>query len=240
MWSIYFLILAVLNTMLLVWAWRLWGRVPRGLLAMVVAPVLFLPYDNLIIALGRWIGEGDLLQALNWPRFAAHALITPLWVIAAGSMARLAGLRWAQPKAVMAAWCVVATALIVVLDLPKLIALELHPACFADTLRYAESVSASQLCASTQAVIPSSGPPIAAIVAVVALVGVGAAVWRAARWPWLFAGAGVMFITAAAPTSLVGPGIGSLGEVVLAAALLATAQHLSRTKLGQPVAAPAA
>lgn len=230
MWTLYFVVLAVLNTALVVWAWRLWGRVPRGALAVIVAPIVFLPYDNLIIALGHAIGEGDLLRALNWPRFAAHALVTPVWIIAAGALARQAGLRWAQPKWVMALWCVAATALIVALDIPKLINLELHPACFADTLRYAESVPASQLCHSAQTVVPSSGPPIAAIASVLAVLGVSVFIWRAKRWPWLFAGAVAMFIAAAAPASVVGPGIGSLGEVFLGAALLATTQHLSRAQ----------
>jgi hypothetical protein len=40
-------------------------------------------YDNLMIALGSYIGAGPLLQALTIPHFAGHALITPIWIAAA-------------------------------------------------------------------------------------------------------------------------------------------------------------
>lgn len=228
MWTAIFILLAALNLALLIWGLRLYRRVPAGGLTMLLLPILFLPYDNAIVALGRFIGEGNLLRDLNWPRFAAHALLTPLWIIAAGALARQAGLGWARSRWVMGAFCVLATGLIVLLDIPKLLTLQLHPACFADTVRYADSVSASQLCSPTQPVTAGGGPPIAAIIAIVVLLVVSVLVWRKARWPWMFAGAVVMFLTAAAPPSLVGPGVGSMGEVGLGAALLATTWHLSR------------
>ncbi|MDW8325275.1 MAG: hypothetical protein RMK99_01810 [Anaerolineales bacterium] len=228
MWTAIFTILALLNLALLIWGLRLYRQVPTGALTVLLLPILFLPYDNAIIAAGRFIGEGDLLRNLNWPRFAAHGLLTPLWIIAAGSLARMAGLGWAKNKWVMSAFCILATGLIVLLDVPKLLGLQLHPACFADTLRYAESVSAGQLCSPTQAVVPSSGPPIAAIAAILALLGVSVPIWRRTKWPWLFVGSVVMFLAAAAPASVVGPGVSSIGEVVLGAALLATAQRLGK------------
>ncbi len=234
MWTLLFTILALLNLALLVWGMRLYRQVPAGGLTMLLLPILFLPYDNGIIAAGRFLGEGDLLRNLSWPRFAAHGLLTPLWIIAAGALARQAGLGWAKNKWVMGAFCILATGLIVLIDIPKLLSLQLHPACFADTLRYAESVSASQLCSPTQAVVPSSGPPIAAITSIVVLLGVSVPIWRKTKWPWMFVGAAVMFLAAAMPPSVVGPGVGSIGEVVLGAALLATAWRLSRA------AAPAA
>ena len=43
-------------------------------------------YDNLVLATGRFLGEGQLLESLNLARFWIHALLTPLLVVFAGSL----------------------------------------------------------------------------------------------------------------------------------------------------------
>jgi hypothetical protein len=179
-----------------------------------------------------------LLRALSWPRFAAHLLLAPLWIIAAGSLARLAGLKWAQSRWTMIAFCGLATALIVVVNIPQLLRLELHPACFAETLRYAETVTANQVCSPGQP-LARGGGPIAAIVAVIVVLIVAALIWRATKWPWMFLGATVLFITAAIPPSVVGPVPSSLGEIVMGAALIATALRFGRDPLPAPATATA-
>ena len=40
-----------------------------------------LAYDTLIILLGRFIGEGDLLKTLNAGRYLVHGLATPAMII---------------------------------------------------------------------------------------------------------------------------------------------------------------
>ena len=44
---------------------------------LVLIVVYGLAYDNLVIASGAVLGEGDLLKTINAPRFWVHALFTP-------------------------------------------------------------------------------------------------------------------------------------------------------------------
>lgn len=166
-----------------------------------------LVYDNLVIAAGSWLGEGALLQGLNVPRFVIHALLTPLLGIFAVGAARRAGLAWAQSRAVHAAFCLVAAALVAWGAYWEILRLELAPARFYDTLRYINAGA-------------PPGPPLAPVLTIVILIGVGALLWRQARWPWLCLGGAAMFLAAGAGARLVA--VGNLGEIAMTGALLAT------------------
>lgn len=48
--------------------------------------ILGLVYDNLIIAAGKFIGEGSVLKNLNYARFLIHALFTPTLILFAWSI----------------------------------------------------------------------------------------------------------------------------------------------------------
>lgn len=58
--------------------------------------ILGLIYDNLVIAIGSFIGEGDLLQGLSYVRFWLHALFTPTLILFAWSICFRIGLPWAK------------------------------------------------------------------------------------------------------------------------------------------------
>lgn len=58
--------------------------------------ILALIYDNGIIAFGKWIGEGELLETLNLLRFWTHAFLTPLLVLFATGTLKESGVLWAQ------------------------------------------------------------------------------------------------------------------------------------------------
>ncbi|MBL8057394.1 MAG: hypothetical protein JNK29_11880 [Anaerolineales bacterium] len=180
----------------------------RGRYAWIPLGVIYgLVYDNLVIAAGSWLGEGALLRALNVPRFVIHALLTPLLCIFAVGAARRAGLAWAQSRAVHAAVCLAATALVAWGGYWDIVRLDLVPARFFDTLRYVNHGA-------------PPGPPLGAVITILVLVGVGALLWRRVRWPWLLLGGAVMFLAAGAGAQLVA--VGNLGEIALTGALLAT------------------
>lgn len=97
--SIIFLAFAVTYAGLLVWGIMLAARTgrwltPANIPLLVIAALV---YDNLIIGIGRWIGEGALLEGLNLARFWIHAAITPLLVAWALHAIRRAGFGWARP-----------------------------------------------------------------------------------------------------------------------------------------------
>lgn len=213
MTAILYPLYALAQAALLAWGVRLWPRsrsLALGLLLLVGAALV---YDNLIIASGRLLGEGPLLHALNWPRFLFHALFTPLLLVTAVYQAGRGGVGWAASQiGQIAAW-VVALSLITFGVIHDLVGLSLSPTVYGGTLRYAAA---------------GSGPPIPAIITIVIIIVVGIFVWRQLRWPWMFAGALVMFIGAAVPTSLVGPAVGSGVEIALLAGLLATEQKVTQ------------
>lgn len=168
-----------------------------------------LVYDNGVIALGRPLGERDLLEGLNAGRFAGHALFTPLLIVVGARLVR-AG----RPLLTAAAGL---TAVLVALGVhTDIVRLRLAPERYADTLRYVNDNAA--------------GPPVPAIVAILVLVGAGAVLWRRDGWPWLFAGAVVMFAAAAAGFAV--PWLGNLGELVLLTAVVHTARTATTDAVG--------
>jgi len=232
MLSFIFLAYAVIHIGIWLWGWKLWaetGRPVSLLIVLVGGTLLF--YDNLRIGMGRFIGEGDLLYALSVPAFAWHWALLPLLVIAAGSVARLAGLGWAQNRFVMGAFCVVAVGLSA-MDIPKIFSMELHPACLEDTLRYTTTVKESQLCSPAHQVVPSGANAAnVAIITNVFVLAVGIALWIQRRWAWLAVGSGFMFIAAGAfATSKYSLPIANLGEIAITLGFIVTCAHFARLK----------
>jgi hypothetical protein len=246
MLSLIFLVFAVIHLSIWLWGWKLWAETGRPVALLVVlvgATLLF--YDNFRIGIGRFIGEGDLLYNLSVPAFAWHWSLLSLLVIAAGSVARLAGLKWAQGKLVMGAFCVVAVALSAY-DIPKIFSMDLHIACLDDTVRYTTSVKEAQLCSPTDQVV-SSGEhaPVVAIVTNLIVLAVGIALWIQRGWAWLAVGSGLMFVAAGAfGSGTYALSISNLGEICITLGFIATCVRFARLKqrsagaAGAPVGAP--
>lgn len=232
MLSVIFLAFAVVHLGIWLWGWRLWAQTgrPVALLVVLVGGTLLF-YDNFRIGIGRFIGEGDLLHALSVPSFAWHWSLLPLLVIAAGSIARLAGLPWARNRIAMGAFCVVAVALSAY-EIPRILSMELHPACLDDTIRYTTSVREAQLCRPGDPVIvnPADSPLVAIIINVIVLA-VGIALWIQRRWAWMAVGAGLMFF-AAGPLGQgrYGLPIANLGEIAITLGLITTCAHFARRR----------
>jgi membrane protein DedA with SNARE-associated domain len=81
---------------LLGWAISLYQEFYKLGLVVLIIIIAAITYDNLIVSIGRWIGEGKLLLRLSQPRFIEHVLLTPLSVVAAYSLCLQAGLEWAS------------------------------------------------------------------------------------------------------------------------------------------------
>jgi hypothetical protein len=227
-----FLGYTVIHLVIWLWGWRLWalnGRPTALLLVLVGSTLLF--YDNLRIGIGRFMGQGELLYALSVPAFAWHWSMLPLLVIAAGSLARLAGFGWARNRLVMGAFCVVAV-LLSALDIPGIFSMQLYPACLADTLRYSTRVTEAQLCPGSELVISSGPGPLVAILVNIVVLALGIALWIRHGWPWLAAGAGAMFIAAGAFASSVWSlPIANFGELCFTLGYITTCAHFARLDL---------
>lgn len=199
--------IALMEWVLLGWTIRLW-RQSRSL-PMIVLPIVLasISYDNLILAMGSLIGEGELLETLSMVRFLLHYVVVPLFIVIGVEIAHRAGAGWANPAVRVLSW-VIALGIAGVDVTTHYIGLDLVPVRFAGILRY------------TAANV--SGPPITTILVNLFMLLIGIGIWIRLKWPWLFVGTVVALIGNAIPSSLVGTLAGSGSEFVMAISLLLT------------------
>lgn len=239
--SVLYLVLAAAQLALWSWGWCAWARAGRPpALAWVLVPTALLWYDNARIGLGRFIGEGEFLYGLSVPALAWHWTMLPVFVLAAGAIARAAGLVWARHALGHAGFWVLAAILFAV-DVPYAIGVvfghvgpfagvELRIACIGDAIRYTATLTPAYFCgAETEAYRIGPGP-VVAIIMVVVVGAVGLALWRAHRWPWLAVAAGVMFVAAAGGPAwgTYAPPVANVGELAFVSGLLGTAVRFGR------------
>lgn len=174
---------------------------------LVLIVVYGLAYDNLSIAVGAILPEGDLLRALNVPRYWIHALTTPTMIISAFGALRLTGSKFAQSKVWHVVICLVATALIGLSSYENIIHLTLAPEVQGGVTRYVNTFDLLK------------GPPISPVVTITLVLIFGIVLWRNVKFPWLFAAALVEFLAAGAMGFLL---LQNLGEIAFAAGMVVT------------------
>lgn len=228
MYSLLMLPLVIANTLLVAWLARSWYRHRDWLLLVTLLPMIALPYDTAIVALGSTIGQGDLLRALSAPRLISFYLTAPLLLIIAGGIARRAEFPWAQPNWVMGGLCALALGF-VVLGVSEMFPMpNLYPACFEDVLRYVSSVNPSQACTPGQAGIDVGGRvPWAGLAGMLLLLVIGAALWWKRSWPWLVLGSVASAIMLGLPNTPIGPLNTFYGDFLSLGAIVWTAIHFS-------------
>lgn len=225
--SILHLVIGVLMAILLASAIQQLRRKsnPYGLI--IVALVTGLIYENGILGLGGLIGYGDTLKALNTPRFITHALFTPMLIIYAIGMGRMAGLAWAQSRASHIAFCMLATGLIAFGAFQDILNLRLVP-----------YEAGSQVLGYRNDFALLKGPPIPAVSAILVVIVVGGLLLWRRRWAGLLAGGVVMLV--GAMLMLRFPLGGNLGELALGLAIIATYLAAERGVLRAPQTAQSA
>lgn len=182
---------------------------------LVTIVIIGLFYDNFMIAAGSFIGEGDLLKGLNAWRFYIHAIITPTLMIYAWSVAKQSGIKWAQQPIALIGFAILTVLMIALGASVDIFDLSLVPEVEAGTLRYTNA--------------HMSGPPIPAIVTIIALIVVGAFIWRQKKWYVLCVGAIIMFVFAGAGASILL--LSNIGEVMLAGTIVCTDLSMNSGKL---------
>ncbi len=228
MFSIGYLLIAIVDIAVLIWAVRLCLRYRTNGLIFASFPLLLVWFDNVTIGIGRTLGEGDLLVGMNAVRFIAHYISLPMSFIALGAMAREASFAWAQPRRVMALFCIVATYFIVH-DLWQFSSATLYPACFADTLRYTTQITEFTAC--TPAADIGAGKlisPAPAIILTVTVIVFGVYLWIKIGWKWLAILATGSMVFFAVPPGQTGGIVANIGEPLFIAAIVATAAHIAR------------
>ncbi|MFC7686423.1 phospholipid phosphatase [Ureibacillus sp. GCM10028918] len=162
---------------LLVWGLILSKKDIWNLTNVLLLVIVGLIYDNLIIAAGSFIGEGELLEGLSYARFCLHALFTPTLVLFAFGICSNLGLIWAKKTYWKVIFSFITLGLVVYELFTSVIGLELRAKEENGLLSY-ESVE-------------SAGPVMVILVTVV-LVIVGIILLKKFRFPWLLTGTLVM------------------------------------------------
>ncbi|MFJ8766707.1 hypothetical protein [Streptomyces clavifer] len=207
MFSLVFAVLAAAQLGLAVATGRHWRASPNLLAAVPTLVCSALFWDNGVIAVGSLKGAGPLLQVLNVPRFALHALLTPLLVLWSLAAANHAGVPWARRKGVRGAAVGLTALLMAAGALHDIFGLSLRTERWADTLRYVNDAS-------------SPTGPLPAIVTGLVVLATGVVLWRHTGFAWLALTAAVMVAVSGAGAQV--PVLGNAGEVVLNVGLLLT------------------
>jgi hypothetical protein len=228
MYSLSMLPLVIANTLLVVWLVRSWTRNRDWLLLVTLIPMIALPYDTGIVALGSTIGQGDLLRMLSAPRLNWFYLTAPLLLIITGGLARRADFAWAQSNGLMVGLGALALGF-VVYDAPRIFQIPtLYPACFEDVVRYVSSVKPAQACTPGQAGIDVGGSvPWAGLAGMLLLLVLGVLLWWKRGWPWLVLGSVTSAILLGLPNTPIGPLTTFYGDFLSLGAIVWTTIHFS-------------
>jgi hypothetical protein len=202
----------VFLVLLLGWSFSLYQHSHDVGLFVLVLIIVAITYDNLIVSIGRWVGQGGILLNLSHPRFIGHVLLTPLSIVAAFKLCFQSGVDWAlNPASCQSAWIAVGV-LVTAEILSYYRKFEPIPAWFQGTLRYTNGAYKI--------------PPIPSILTTIMVSILGWMIWRESGDAWLLGSSIVMFLGGAVPQCVAGPVVCSGAEVVLMTGFCMTAANL--------------
>lgn len=177
--------------------------------------LIALVYDNLIIGIGRFIGEGDLLEKLNFGRFWIHALITPTLIIFSIAILHETGVAWAKSKIAIALAGLLFLVAIVIEFTTELNGLTIAPDEAYGALSYSS-------------VEEATGPPLMILVVLVALLIAAVTLTKRFKWWWFLIGVVFMTIGSAVPIDVPSNAITNLFELFLLFTLVLTQKHFAK------------
>jgi hypothetical protein len=219
--------LALINIGLLIWAIRACLR-DRHNLALILQTVLLclLWLDVGTVALGQWLGDGELLRSLSRLRYTWFFLTMPLLLIASAALADQAGFAIARFPFLMPVLVLIA-AIFIVRDVPMAWGANYHTACFADTLRHVFKVPLGQACVAGEEGLGGGGFSPAIPLVFAAVTAIGLALMLRRRWPWLGLAALLFMATTVMPTDIFGPFLTYPADTLMTAAFLFSARRFS-------------
>ncbi|WP_137791629.1 hypothetical protein [Bacillus sp. E(2018)] len=186
----------------------------------IISLVLFgLVYDNGLIAIGKYLGEGPLLENLSYLRFWFHAFFTPILVLFSWSVLDRAGIAFAKRKVVYIGALLYMLALVIMEIMTETYGIKIVAEREHGLLRY---VSAE----------PSTGPPLMVLFVSIALITAGAILWKKTGWKWMLMGSVVMTVGSAVPLPVESAAITNGFELFLISTLVATKIHQDRKLKG--------
>lgn len=217
LFTVAYIVYALAQGALAVWAFTIW-RAERSAVALtLLLPPATVVYDNLIIALGSYIGPGPLLEALTVPRFVGHSLFTPIWIVTAVGLALRAGAFEGKERMfTVGSWVLYGTMVLVGL--------------YNEVISFVPNiVHEGDVVYYTNAGRVFTPPPPSLTMMVVVLVCGATVAWRTrGRWPWMLLGALPVPVSQFARASEAAFVFINSGEVLMSASLVATLWYLRK------------
>ena len=180
-----------------------------NVLILVILPLI---YDNAILGIGKWIGEGEVLKNLNIARFWLHALLTPLLILFSLDVLKRAGVEWANKTSTLL--FAIAYTLIAFL-------VELFTVVWDLTLKVEEKHGILSYTAANS----PSGPPIMIILVTLALLVSSIILWKRTGWFWMFVGVALMLVGGMIDIPIKSGAITNAFELILLTFLVFTKRH---------------
>jgi len=207
------LLIGITELLLIGWSIRLWQS--SKILATGILPLLLISttYDNLVLAFGGWLGEGQLLYDLTQIRFLLHYLVLPFLVVIGVEFCHRTGFLAIAPTVQKLSWTI-AIGLGLLDYFNSYLNLSLVPTEFLGVLRYTQGQPAH--------------PPIVAISVNLFLLAISIAICVRLKQKGfcLLWGTLICLLGNAIPLSQVGTLIPNASELVLGITLLLTEQYL--------------
>lgn len=180
-----------------------------NVLVLVIIPLI---YDNAILGVGSWIGEGQTLEVLNTARYWMHAIFTPLLIVFSLDVLRRARFNWANTSAALWITVIYALAAVVVELITVVLDLSLKAETKYGVLSYSTTNS-------------PSGPPIMILMVTLALLVASILLWKRTGWFWMFAGVALMLVGSMVDIPIESGAITNAFELILLTSLVMTKNH---------------
>lgn len=170
--------------------------------------MLGLIYDNGLLAIGLFIGEGSTLETLNLWRFLGHAFFTPTLVLFALGIGRHAKLQWAKKNVTLYSFLLI-TITLIVYEITEIMHQTLQPVVEYGILRYT-------------LVGGHSGPPIMVLIVTFILLLVSFSLFRHTKWNVMLIGVVLMIAGSAIPLPIESGAVTNTFELIFMTALMMT------------------
>jgi hypothetical protein len=206
-----YLALTLASSGLLVWGTSMLQGSPHLSLLLLLLVITGMVYDNLVIALGRWVCCELWRKSLNGVRFLSHHLLLPFLVVAGIGEVQRSGLSWGVLSGLEGgAWALTTV----------LIAFGIHCHWRGLDLTLVEEGGTWRYTAQRLSPLP-------AILITTWLLGIGLFLWWHNQWPWLGVGSLAVFVVHGLPKGRLGSLLPAGMEWVLMVSLLLTEGYLA-------------
>lgn len=187
-----------------------WWTLANVALLVIVALI----YDNLIVGLGRYLGEGTILKGLNYGRYWLHALFTPLLVLFAYNSVTRCNVLWVKKNWVKRGAILLVVGLIILEIVTGIIGGALEPKWEYGVLSYHMS--------------NKTGPPLMVMIVTICLLIASIVLWRKIKWSFLMIAILIMAIGGALQKFVNSSALINGFELILMVSIMGTKQRLDK------------